>query len=421
MKKVGLFTTFYEAESGYSLIAVAGTQLQALIDHGYDPAVLVQTNFTSPEPPSLWRDEQLDLRRVVPFLHLDSGTAPDFEERVAAVEKGLAEGLADCDVCITHDIVLQDWYKEHNVAMRRYAKARPDLLWLHWIHSCPTPSGETAYPANCRYTPPPGYIVYPNASDIGLVAKTYRLSGQEWRAKVTRFGHSIDPLTLWPYDKLTKELVGKAGLLDGEVSAIYPVRLDRGKQPEKIIWLMAGVKRAGYEPRLLVVDWQSTGVKFQTYIDELLALADELGLGGKVSFTSRLDDRCSQGVPRHIVTELFDLTNVYVHPSRVETYSLVVHEAILRGCLAVLNHDFPPMRELFGDAAIYMDFGSDRANRTYAPDEQAFWNDEALRLVAELKQNRAAMGKARARREWSPGALWREFEPLLYLQPVGEK
>jgi glycosyltransferase involved in cell wall biosynthesis len=420
MKKVGLFTTFFEATSGYSLIAVAGTQLQALIDHGYDPAVLVQENFTEPEPPSLWRDDQLDLRRVVPFMHLNTGVAEDFEARVEAVLAGLREGLADVDVCITHDIILQNWYKEHNVAMRRYAKERPDLLWLHWIHSCPTPSNVTDYPESCRYTPPPGYIIYPNSSDVSLPCQTYGLRGQEWRVKVTRFGHSIDPLTLWRYDKLTKELVQKSGLLDGEVSAIYPVRLDRGKQPEKIIRIMAGVQRAGYEPRLLVVDWQSTGERFQNYINELLALADELGLAGKVSFTSRLDDRCSQGVPRHIVTELFDLTNVYLHPSRVETYSLVVHEAILRGCLTVLNYDFPPMRELFGDAAIYMDFESDRVNRTYSPDEQTFWNDEALRLIAELKTNRAAMAKVQARREWSPAALWKEFEPLMYLPAVGE-
>lgn len=421
MKKVALFTTFFEATSGYSLIAVAGTQLQALVDHGYDPAVLVQEDFHSPDPPSLWRDDQLDIRRVVPFMHLKShGTADNFEERVTSIEKGLAAGLADANVCITHDIILQDWYLEHNIAMRRYAKTRPDLLWLHWIHSVPTPGGSRDYPANCRYTPPPGYIVYPNSSDIALPCQTYGLQGQEWRVKVTRFGHSIDPLTLWNYDKLTKELARKAGLLDGEVSAIYPVRLDRGKQPEKIIRLLAGVQRAGYEPRLLVVDWQSSGKKFQTYIDELLKLAADLGLEGKVNFTSRLDDRCSQGVPRHIVTELFDLTNVYFHPSKVETYSLVVHEAILRGCLVVLNHDFPPMRELFGDAAIYCDFGSDRVSRTYTPSEQDFWNDEALRLLAELQQNRAVVAKTVARREWSPGALWKEFQPLLYLPAVGE-
>lgn len=442
MKKVALLTTFFEAQSGYSLVSVAETQIQALLSRGYEPAVLVQAaedpsnpdpdippeavekreflkEFRVPDAPSLWRPEIVDLRPIVPALRLDSGVSENFKERAQRIHDALCIGLEDAEVCITHDIILQDWFKEHNVAMRRYAKERPDLLWLHWIHSCPTPGRNLTHPHDSRCTPPPGYIVYPNDFDKPRVCSTYGLEQQEWRVVVCRFGHSIDPLTLWPYDKLTKELATNADLFGGEVVAVYPVRLDRGKQPEKIIRLMAGVQAADYEPRLLVIDWQSSGKRFQKYIDELLELADTLGLSGKVNFTSRLDDRCSQGVPRHIVTELMDLSNVYVHPSKVETYSLVVHEAMLRGCLCVLNFDFPVMQELFGSNAIYMDFSSDRVDRTYQPDEQTFWNDEALRLLAELRQNRAATAKTTARREWNPDALWKEFEPLLHLPAVG--
>ena len=419
MKKVGLFTTFYETTSGYSLVAVAETQLRMLLDHGYDPVVLVQDNFTESPAPSMWRKETLDLRPVIPFMHLESGVAKGFEQRTDEIRKALEKSLTDVEVCITHDIILQSFYKEHNVAMRRYAETRPDLLWLHWIHSCPS-SGSASYPENCRYTPPPGYIVYPNSSDLSRVCQTYQLHGQEWRAIANRSAHSIDPLSLWPYDGLTKDLATKADHLDGDVAAVYPVRLDRGKQPEKIIRLFAGVQKLGYDPRLLVIDWQSMGDRFQKYIDELLALAKTLGLDGKVNFTSRLDDRCSQGVPRRVVVELMDLSNVYVHPSRIETYSLTVHEAMLRGNLCVLNYDLPVMQELWGDCAIYCDFESDRNSRTYAPSEQQFWNDEAVRLISELKQNRAVWAKTRARKEWSPGAMWKEFAPLLAKTPVGE-
>ena len=94
----------------------------------------------------------------------------------------------------------------------------------------------------------------------------------------------------------------------------------------------------------------------------------------------------------------------------------MVHEAILRGKLVVLNYDFAPMQELFGECAIWMDFGSDRFERTYAPDIQSFFDDEAHRLIAELKQNRALMAQTKARREWNPDALWREFESLLFLK-----
>lgn len=419
MKRVAIFTTFFEAMSGYSLVGVTETQIRMLLDHGYDPVVLVQENFQQPGGDTLWSPSMVDLRPVVPFLHLSQGVVDDFDARADRVYEALRENLADAEICITHDIIAQEFYKEHNVAVRRYSKERPDLLWLHWIHSCPTPGGgDGKYPRNCRFTPPPGYIIFPNATDAARVAQTYHLAGQEWRVRVCRAGHAIDPLLLWPYHQLTKDLTRMADLFGGDIVAIYPARLDRGKQPEKILRLLAGVARAGHEPRLLIVDWQSAGRRFQKYIDELLGLADELGLAGKIHFSSRLDDRCSQGVPRRVVIELMDLANVYIHPSRIETYSLVVHEAILRGNLVCLNFDLPPMRELFGEAGIYFDFGSDRVERTYQPDEQAFWNDEAKRLIAELGQNRAVVAKTRARREWRPEALWKELEPLFYLAPV---
>lgn len=419
-KKVGLFTTFFEAESGYSLVGVCETQIRVLLDHGYDPVVIVREDFKQPEAPTLWSPEMIDLRAVTPSMQLTSGVADDFEERVERIVAVLDENLGDVDVCITHDIILQTTDKECNVAMRRYAETRPDLLWLHWIHSCPSPGGSQEYPQNCRYTPPPGYIIYPNDSDKGLVCTTYGLGGREWKVRVSRTGHAIDPLLVWNYDGLTRDLAEKADLLNGDMVAVYPARLDKGKQPDKIVRLMAGIKKLGYEPRLLVIDWQSTGAHFQTYIDNLLKLAERLGVGDEVNFTSRLDDRCSQGVPRHVVIELMDLSNVYIHPSSVETYSLVVHEAALRGKLLVLNYDFPVMRELYGDFAIYMDFSSDRVARKYEPDQQTFWDNESVRLVAELIQNRALLAQTEARQKWSPQALWREFEPLLYLQPVGE-
>lgn len=420
MKRVGLLTTFANVTGGYSLVAVAETQLQMLLDHSYDPVVLVQENFEEPEAPSLWLPVVVDLRKTIPFMHLNNAVAKDFEQRASTVLDALKQDLKDVDVCITHDIMLQEWYKEHNVAVRRYAKARPDLLWLHWVHSCPTPGPPRKFPESCRYTSPPGYVVYPNDSDKGMVCQTYGLNGREWKVKISRTAHSIDPLMVWDYHPMTRDLAQKADLLNGEVVAIYPARLDRGKQPEKIIYLMAGIQEMGYEARLLIVDWQSAGKRFQTYIDQLLLFAEREGLQGKVNFTSRLDDRCSQGVPRRVVLELMQLSNVYIHPSRVETYSLVVHEAALMGCLLVLNYDLPAMRELFGECAIYMDFSSDRVDRDYDPNEKAFWSDEAKRMVSELRNNRALMAKTTARREWTPQAMWKEFEPLLYLTPVGE-
>jgi glycosyltransferase involved in cell wall biosynthesis len=411
-----LFTTFFEAESGYSLISVAETQIRMLLDHGYKPIVLVQENFEQPNSPTLWTPSMVDLRPVLPEMDLIDDAPDNFDERVATIYAALETSLADVDVCITHDIVLQPFYMAHNAAMRKYAVQRLDMLWLNWVHSRPTPSKVNTYPDNLRHTPPPGYLIYPNTSDTDQVAQAYNC--EAWQVKSCRAAHAIDPLAIYHYHPLTLDLAQKFDLLSGDVTCVYPINPQRGKQPEMIIRLMKGVEVAGYEPRLLIVDWQSSGDDFQLYIDELLALASSLHLDGRVNFTSRLDDRCSQGVPRHVVIELMDLCNVYIHPSSVETYSLAVHEAMLRGLLCVLNDDWQPMHELFGDNAIYINFGSDTISRECASGGQSFWNDEALRMIAELKNNRAAWAKTMARREWSPQALWPKFESLLHLTPV---
>ena len=179
--------------------------------------------------------------------------------------------------------------------------------------------------------------------------------------------------------------------------------------------VLAGVEHLGYSTALLVADWQSAAERFQQYIDELEKLASDLGV--RVRFASRLHNSLKQGVPRHNVIELMDLCNVYFHPSQIETYSLTVHEAMLRGSLCVLNGDLDVMREIYGEHAIYMDFGADRK---FTPDEQTFWNEEAARLMGELKQNRALWARTKARLEWTPSAMWREFEPLLHLLPVAQ-
>lgn len=389
-KKIAIFTTFYEVDSGFSLISVVENQIQMLLDNGYDPIVLVQEDFQKTKN-QLWQESNIDIRPIVP--RLDS----HYKAFVNMLNK------LEVDVVITHDLILHlHTYKAHDRAIREYAKKNPDILWLHYIHSRPTQNYET----------PPGWVVFPNWTDKPQVVKCYSTD----RVVSNRASHSIDPLKIWSYDQLAIDLVKKSNLLSGDITAIYPRGGDPGKQTDKVIRLMAGVKNAGYNPKLLIVDWQSQGDKFQKYMDKMEILAEELELSENVYFTSRLDDRCSQGIPRKNVIELLDLTNVYIHSSEAETYGLVPHEAMLRGNLVCLNWDWEVMRELFGDNAIYFDFGSATINRAYQPDEQTFWNDEARRLINEFNKNKALVAQTVARKEWTPQAMWREFEELFYLE-----
>ena len=389
-----------------------------LLDHGYDPVVLVQKGFQTTN--EFWQSHNLDIRPVIPTLQLTDGIHDEFEERVQHITQVLRDNLSEAsevEIVITHGILALPHYKEHNVAMRRFAAERPDILWLHWIHSAPEHPRSALYPWKCRSVAPPGYIVYPNESDLDIVRETFGLQEMPDRVVACRSGHSQDPLLVWPYDDLTKKLVRRSGLLDGDVSVIYPVRMDRNKRVEAILYILAGIKQAGRAPRLLIVDWQSQGEKYLKYKAELDKLAEDLGLGGCVSYASRLDDRCNQGAPHRVVLELFDFTNVYFHPSTTETYSLVIHEAVLRRNIVYANGDFPAMRELYGDAVYYLPFGSRRHSRTYEPDEQAYWADQASRILAALRVNKAVSGSTTARTRWTPQATWANIIPLLGLEP----
>lgn len=392
MKKVAIFTTFYEVDSGFSLVSVVETQLKMLLANGYNPIVLVDERWELPKN-DFWQSHNLDIRPVVPALNSQYIT-----ERTIQI---LKDNLSDVDVILTHDIILHSFYKPYYNAIKEWGNEK---LWLHWIHSRPS----------LKQKQPPGYIIYPNASEKPLVCNCFNLQENEHKVIINRASHSINPLELFPYSSLTKDLVESSDFLGGDFSLIYPRGGDPGKKTEKILYLLNGIKEAGYSFRLLIVDWQSQGDEFQRYMDKVELLAKELGIS--IHFTSRLDDRCSQGIPRQSVIELLDLSNVYIHPSSGETYGLVVHEAILRGNLVVLNHDVSPMRELFGETGIYMDFGSASVKRDYKPNEEVFWIDEAKRLIAEYKRNRVLVAKSKAIREWNPQAMWKEFESLLYLE-----
>lgn len=77
---------------------------------------------------------------------------------------------------------------------------------------------------------------------------------------------------------------------------------------------------------------------------------------------------------------------IYVHPARYEPFGLGALEAAQAGCALVLG-DIPSLREVWGDAAIYVD-----------PDDRAGLRQALITLIADrpLRARLAAMARARA-------------------------
>ena len=438
--KVGMFTTFRQIMEEYSLCRVATNELKMLVNGGHKVVALVVQGFKPPEG-SIWEHPWVELREIPGYTIGNDGVIPnDFRAKADTLTEKLREVLNDVKVCITHDIIYQKAHRIYNQAARNLAAERVDLKWLHHLHSCPVLAPENlSFPESLEHTRfPRSWILYPNSYDISRAAKMFGIEETE----VKRVHHPIDVCEFFGFHEYTRKLVEEKDLLSADVIGVYPLRLDRGKQPEKVIGIFAELKKLGNNVRLVIADFHSTGGDKVDFRNEMLNSLTGLGLTNKeVTFTSQIPMETSVeaedlagnvhelkpveiGCPHQMVKDLMVLSNLFILPSRTETYSLIAQEAALCRNLLVLNQDFAPMRSIYGDEPIYAQFSGNvhpsgrdfgEINTSFSPDEQAYFRDVACWINYYLKDNPILSRAARLRKERNLSYVFQhELEPLLY-------
>jgi len=414
-KKVGVLTTFYNIDPAYSLASIVVDQLTVLKKYGYNPVFLVHDNFNDDAKVP----EGVEIRKVIPRFKLvdysaTSTLADDFESQVDAVAKALEENCQDIDVMFTHDIIFQGWFLPYNAGIR---KAKLNCKWLHWIHSAPSPRpNNLKYPFELRYTlPPNSKLIYLNHTDALRTAEMYGA----W-LKDVRVVHNIkDPRTFWKLHPLTSELIDQYGLLEKDVISIYPVSTPRmvdGKQVDKVIRMMAKIKKQNRKVCLVVCNAHANADKDKKLVEDMIKLGRENGLDHTdLVFTSFHDiPKWEHGVSNEVISDLFRISNVFIFPSKSENCSLILLEAALSKNLLVLNEDFPPMKDFFHEQALYFRFSS-LIQRTDYDNEEGWYEDVAKIILSELKENKVINSFNRARQRFNMDFIFKEqIEPLLY-------
>jgi glycosyltransferase involved in cell wall biosynthesis len=417
--KVAIFTTFLSSDHAYSLNNVVVDQIKMFKRAGYDPVVLVGEGF---QPVGVYG--QVELRYIPKVFLSNEGKLPDnYHEDGEKMTVALRELLKDINVCITHDVIYQPAHLIHNLASRKIADERADLRWLHWIHSATTPNilcNKDEVRMLIKRPFPHAFICYPNTYDRPRVANNFRYDEH----LVKYVPHPIDIPEYLGFHEYTKEFVDKYNLIQTDIIMVYPVRLDRGKQVEMNIRCMAGLKRRGKTVRLIVADFHSTGGDKVVYRDKLKERAKGLGLSEQeVVFTSDFKPETKGSCPREMIRDLFNISNVFLLPSRSETYSLIAQEASICGNLLLLNFDFPPMRSIYGDNAIYLKFSSnvdaltglDGETTTEYKGGEKYFDDAAKAICYELDNNRVVAVRDKLRKERNLDTVFKEhLEPLLY-------
>ena len=438
-KKICIATNFTSADTAYSLNRVTQDQIKMLIIGGYSPVVIVNEGF---KPVEAYEKAEI---RYLPNVSAHNDVVKDatFDEDVEKIYQALKTALGDISVVISHDWIYQPAALKQNIAARKLAAERPELKWLHWIHSATPPYTL----ANLRPIFKEEYLglfdkPFPNSKYIAFnhmcmssLARNFNVPDD----MVKYVPHPIDLTLFYGMDELTTKLFNDKKLAMADVVCIYPIRLDRGKQVEYVIRTMGELKKFNLKVRLIIADFHSTGGDKVTYRDELAAMAIDWGLtGDDITFTSEFDKAWAYQVPWESLSKLMMYSNVYMHTSVSETYSLTTQEAGVGGAVVVLNGDFPPYRDIYGPNAIYRKYSSNwdlmasdkdaytdktHTETKYGPQdatnreiyEEAYHHETAGMIANHLKNDPSLALQIKLRTERNLEAVFKKhLEPLFY-------
>jgi hypothetical protein len=409
-KTIGIYTSLYDFNPGYSLCSVIRDQLVAHVKRGYKPVLFVLESFHDDE----MVPEGVEVRKVVPQLILERyrgfSIPDDMKEDVEKVINALKEYAMDIDIMITHDMVFIDTYLPYNIGLR---EAPIPCRFLHWIHSAPSPRPKPDLENNLhasRYNMPPrSKLVYLNHDKVIALAEMYNTLPRDIRV----VPNSRDPRTFWNLDPFVSNLIDKYDLLSADIISVYPVSSTRmvngGKQIDVVIKIHSALRKLGLKTKLIIPNAHANGQKEKDLIAERASM--------DVIFTSTEGEEFEQGVSSKIVSDLFRLSSVFIFPSVSENCSLILLEAMLSGCLLVLNKDCSGFQEFGSKNALYFKFGNEDfgiTNKELALETEKYPLDIAKIIKSEWELNKPLQAKRRTLQKHNYDYIFDQIENLYY-------
>jgi glycosyltransferase involved in cell wall biosynthesis len=428
MGKVAILAVLANLEPRYSVAGVTWASIRLLSRMGHEVVLVTTSDYASFRkfPPGV------EVRTYDRFNgDLDEGfDRSAFDAYVRTTSQRLASALEDCPVCLTQDVVFLRSWVAVNCAMRQAAESLPAMRWLHWIHSAPSDRPEElAYPFSaCFADMPRSLFICVNHTDAPALAAMYDVPVD----RVRTVHNYVDPETFLCLHPLAAEFYTRYRLYEADTVCVYPTRLVKAKQIDKVVKLMSHLKRLGRSVRLFVCDSYANAEREQALARDLQEQARSLGLSeDECVVTSLVQSRWAAqvghkiefGVPNQVVGELMQLADLFVLPSLSEACSMIMLEAGLTKNLTVLNRDLETTSEFLGpesepeatDRGLTFSFGSaKRAIGGYLPDEETWYADRARMVIEAQEHDRAISFFKYVRKYHSPAWVYEnQLQPLL--------
>lgn len=429
MKKVAILTSFQEFLPGYSLTGIVKDQIEMLTRYGHEVHLFVSEKYHEKET----LNQKVVVHKAIPFAHLHDFTSkaelenPQFQSRegkpagyfrdlTSKTVENLKRELAGLDIVFTHDFVFIGWNAPYGWACMEVGKELKSLRWMHWIHSVPT--GRRDYWDIGQYGRA-HKLIYPNMSDRIRVAESFNGRPEDVRV----IPHIKDMRTWGDYDSETCDFISEyPSVMQADVVQVYPSSVDRleAKRLREVILIFSKIKRMGRSVCLVVANQWATGRQQKQNIETYKKIAFQNGLkpGDEVVFTSdwktterngELRGKYDVGIPKRILRELFQISNLFIFPTKEESFGLVLPEASLSsGCLCVLNQSLQQQLEISGFNALYFDFGSFHHEVKISNEEQ-YWTDLATLIVGRMGQSESLKTKTFMRQRYNYDSLYRDY------------
>jgi mannosylglucosylglycerate synthase len=385
---------------------VLGQHARLLAEAGHDVRIVAGRGGTPGGPAAIVRVARADTRHPdvahVQAELAEGSVTPGFADLAATLTDELGAALAGVDVVIAHNVASLSRNLALTTALHDLA-GRPGaprlVLWHHdlaWALPAYRRSLHDGHPWDLLRRPWPGAtqvtISEPRrvqlAGLLGIPLEAIRV-----------VPNGIDLPALVGLAPTTMALARAAGLLALDPLVLLPARITPRKNVELALRVVAALHAAGRPRAGLVVTGpvDPHDATAGAYFDALVRLRDDLGLEDAVVFLAESRD----GPPREaLVHDLYRLADLLLLPSHDEGFGIPILEAAAHR-MPIVCSDLPVLRDLAGDAAVYVSPDADPA-------------EVAALALARLDDDPLVAFSRRVRTEFSWEAIYRHgIAPLV--------
>jgi len=391
--RVAILTAFRSMPETYSLVNDVRDHIKLLKKYGHDVVFYAQEGCSG-------KGIECEMRDIFPRFSIEKGKV-DPKKKKELIEIFKKE-LPQYDIVIEHDLIYLSHYFTYGEAIM---ECGVDVKWMHWAHSFIV--GRNIDMPRSRY-------IYMNYTDVPRLAKSIGVPEE----KIRVIFNDKDARIFFDWHPITKQIADKIDLFNRDIIQTYPLcttRMD-AKGIDKAIKVFAELKKLGQSVLLIFCNSNGRKPKHQEQVERKIEYAKSQGLEeDDIFFTSQLSRETRSGVPRDVVRDLMQISNLFVFPSTSEVCSNVLLEASMTKQLIILNKSFKPLFD-FGDegkTVMAYEFGSTRGINLMA-NMQSAHEKLAKEIIVQIEQSKPLQQFKKIHRICNIDTLYKEqWEPIL--------